>query len=52
MVSTSSATASRPRQHFVTTFIENLDGVDFENRETVEAFRDRYDARCRPWSAP
>ena len=23
------------RQHFVTTFIEHLDGVDFENRETV-----------------
>ncbi len=31
------------RQHFVTTFIENLDGVDFENRETVR-IRDRYDA--------
>ncbi len=23
------------RQHFVTTFIEHLDGVDFEQRETV-----------------
>ncbi len=31
------------RQHFVTTFIEHLDGVDFENRETVR-IRDRYDA--------
>nr|WP_315267937.1 methionine synthase [Microbacterium lemovicicum] len=31
------------RQHFVTTFIENLDGVDFEQRETVR-IRDRYDA--------
>lgn len=31
------------RQHFVTTFIENLEGVDFENRQTVR-IRDRYDA--------
>lgn len=31
------------RQHFVTTFIENLAGVDFERRETVR-IRDRYDA--------
>lgn len=31
------------RQHFVTTFIENLNGVDFEKRETVR-IRDRYDA--------
>ncbi len=31
------------RQHFVTTFIENLHGVDFENRKTVR-IRDRYDA--------
>lgn len=31
------------RQHFVTTFIEHLDGVDFENRQTVR-IRDRYDA--------
>lgn len=31
------------RQHFVTTFIEHLGGVDFENRETVR-IRDRYDA--------
>lgn len=31
------------RQHFVTTFIENLDGVDFENRRVVR-IRDRYDA--------
>jgi len=30
------------RQHFVTTFIEHLDGVDFEKRETVR-IRDRYD---------
>ncbi|MBD0404921.1 methionine synthase [Flammeovirga sp. EKP202] len=31
------------RQHFVTTFIENLSGVDFENRKVVK-IRDRYDA--------
>ncbi|SOC88698.1 methionine synthase (B12-independent) [Curtobacterium sp. 314Chir4.1] len=32
------------RQHFVTTFIEHLDGVDFEHKETVR-IRDRYDAQ-------
>jgi len=31
------------RQHFVTTFIEHLTGVDFEKRETVR-IRNRYDA--------
>lgn len=31
------------RQHFVTTFIEHLEGVDFQKRETVR-IRDRYDA--------
>ena len=31
------------RQHFVTTFIEHLNGVDFEKRETVK-IRDRYEA--------
>ena len=31
------------RQHFVTTFIEHLAGVDFERRETI-TIRDRYDA--------
>jgi 5-methyltetrahydropteroyltriglutamate--homocysteine methyltransferase len=31
------------RQHFVTTFIEHLNGVDFQKRETVK-IRDRYDA--------
>ncbi|MET3726088.1 methionine synthase [Sphingomonas trueperi] len=31
------------RQYFVTTFIEHLDGVDFEKRETVR-IRNRYDA--------
>lgn len=31
------------RQHFVTTFIEHLDGVDFEQRKTVK-IRDRYEA--------
>ncbi len=31
------------RQHFVTTFIEHLDGVDFEKRETVR-IRNRYEA--------
>lgn len=32
------------RQHFVTTFIENLAGVDFEQRQTMR-IRDRYDAK-------
>ena len=31
------------RQHFVTTFIEHLDGVDMERRKTVK-IRNRYDA--------
>ena len=31
------------RKHFVTTFIENLEGVDFEKRETVK-IRNRYEA--------
>ncbi|MGO1296846.1 MAG: methionine synthase [Vibrio sp.] len=31
------------RQHFVTTFIEHLNGVDFEHRQTVK-IRNRYDA--------
>jgi 5-methyltetrahydropteroyltriglutamate--homocysteine methyltransferase len=31
------------RRHFVTTFIEGLDGVDFEHKRTVR-IRDRYDA--------
>ena len=31
------------RQHFVTTFIEHLSGVDFENRKIVK-IRDRYEA--------
>ena len=31
------------RQHFVTTFIEHLEGVDFEKRKTVK-IRDRYEA--------
>ncbi|RVU35335.1 methionine synthase [Rheinheimera riviphila] len=31
------------RQHFVTTFIEHLSGVDFTKRQTVR-IRDRYDA--------
>ncbi|PQJ27053.1 methionine synthase [Rubritalea profundi] len=31
------------RQHFVTTFIEHLDGVDFKKREIVK-IRDRYEA--------
>ena len=31
------------RQHFVTTFIEHLEGVDFEQKKTVK-IRDRYDA--------
>ncbi len=31
------------RRHFVTTFIEGLDGVDFEHRKVIR-IRDRYDA--------
>lgn len=31
------------RQHFVTTFIEHLNGVDFQTRKTVK-IRDRYEA--------
>ena len=31
------------RRHFVTTFIENLDGVDFQHKKTVR-IRNRYDA--------
>ncbi|HSU43753.1 MAG TPA: methionine synthase [Casimicrobiaceae bacterium] len=31
------------RRHFVTTFIEGLDGVDFEHRKTIR-IRNRYDA--------
>ena len=31
------------RRHFVTTFIENLEGVDFKNKRTVR-IRNRYDA--------
>jgi len=31
------------RRHFVTTLIENLDGVDFQNKKTVR-IRNRYDA--------
>jgi 5-methyltetrahydropteroyltriglutamate--homocysteine methyltransferase len=31
------------RRHFVTTFIEHLEGVDFQNRRTVR-IRNRYDA--------
>lgn len=30
------------RQHFVTTFIEHLSGVDFENKQTM-LIRDRYE---------
>ena len=37
------ADGEQTRQHFVTTFIEHLSGVDFEHRETVR-IRDRYDA--------
>ena len=39
------------RQHFVTTFIEGLDGVDFEQRETVK-IRDRYDASVPTVTGP
>ncbi len=39
------------RQHFVTTFIEGLSGVDFEKRETVK-IRDRYDASVPTVTGP
>ena len=39
------------RQHFVTTFIEHLDGVDFATRKTVR-IRDRYDAEVPVVVAP
>ena len=43
------------RRHFVTTFIEGLDGVDFEHKRTVR-IRNRYDADVpvvdRPGRAP
>ncbi len=31
------------RQHFVTTFVENQEGIDFKNKKTMR-IRDRYDA--------
>jgi 5-methyltetrahydropteroyltriglutamate--homocysteine methyltransferase len=37
------ADGEQTRRHFVTTFIEGLDGVDFEHRRTVR-IRNRYDA--------
>lgn len=39
------------RQHFVTTFIEHLSGVDFDKRETVR-IRDRYDASVPTVTGP
>ena len=39
------------RQHFVTTFIEHLDGVDFSRRETMR-IRDRYDAEVPVVTGP
>ena len=39
------------RQHFVTTFIEHLDGVDFEKRKTVK-IRDRYEASVPTVTGP
>ncbi|EMQ2877077.1 methionine synthase [Vibrio navarrensis] len=39
------------RQHFVTTFIEHLSGVDFENRKTVR-IRNRYDASVPTVTGP
>ena len=39
------------RQHFVTTFIEHLAGVDFTRRETVK-IRDRYDASVPTVTGP
>jgi 5-methyltetrahydropteroyltriglutamate--homocysteine methyltransferase len=39
------------RQHFVTTFVEHLDGVDLEKRETVR-IRNRYDASVPTVAGP
>ena len=39
------------RQHFVTTFIEHLNGVDFDRCETVR-IRDRYDASVPTVTGP
>ena len=39
------------RQHFVTTFIEHLDGVDFAKRKTVK-IRDRYEASVPTVTGP
>ena len=39
------------RQHFVTTFIEHLDGVDFEQRKTV-TIRNRYEASVPTVTGP
>ncbi|MEZ7275831.1 methionine synthase [Pseudoalteromonas sp. 68 DY56-GL68] len=39
------------RQHFVTTFIEHLNGVDFENRKTV-TIRNRYEASVPSVAGP
>ncbi|MGH8802574.1 MAG: methionine synthase, partial [Casimicrobiaceae bacterium] len=39
------------RRHFVTTFIEGLDGVDFEHRRTVH-IRNRYDAEVPVVNGP
>src|SRR5450759_3671262 len=37
------------RRHFVTTLIEHLDGVDFQNKKTVR-IRNRYD--CLLYTSP
>lgn len=39
------------RQHFVTTFIEHLDGVDFQHKKTVR-IRNRYDANVPVVAGP
>jgi 5-methyltetrahydropteroyltriglutamate--homocysteine methyltransferase len=39
------------RRHFVTTFIEHLSGVDFQQRQTVR-IRDRYDAQVPVVTGP
>ena len=39
------------RRHFVTTFIEGLEGVDFEHKRTVR-IRDRYDAQVPVVAGP
>ena len=39
------------RIHFVHGFLANLDGIDFDRRQTIGIRADRYKAEVRPWPA-